>query len=62
MVDDDGGGFVYLTSCPKKPYEDQVGALLALATMDREDKPRKRECRAYQCRRCPAWHLTSQSE
>lgn len=47
--------------CHKKPYRDRIGALMALADIDRRGNPNrpKAERRAYRCPRCSRWHLTS---
>lgn len=45
--------------CRKKRY-DLIGAMLALATIDTTRS--RAEQRIYYCRRCRAWHLTSQTK
>lgn len=44
--------------CGKYVYRDRVAALLALARIERKDKPGRNEKRAYRCR-YGKWHLTS---
>lgn len=48
-------------SSGKVRYRDRVAALLALASAQRTDSPRrpKTERRAYPCPQCKGWHLTS---
>jgi hypothetical protein len=49
-------------SCPKVSYESEDEALRALLSTWQNRSRRRRETRAYQCDRCPKWHLTSQPE
>lgn len=46
--------------CRKRKYKDEIGARLALAVIDREDKAYRpnKEVRAYECPRCGFWHLS----
>lgn len=44
-------------SCGKVRYRSEMEARMILALMP--DKPQRRECRAYECRRCGGYHLTS---
>lgn len=48
--------------CKKKSYENKVDALINLADISRDDRPGRKERRAYFCYNCNAWHLTSQPE
>ena len=43
--------------CKKIRYKTEVDAKIALAFMP--DKPKRKECRAYQCPKCRGFHLTS---
>lgn len=45
--------------CRKVRYRDRVGALTALAKLERQDKPDHTEQRPYRCPTCRGWHLTS---
>lgn len=47
--------------CRKKAYRDRIGALMALATIQRKGNANrtKTERRAYRCPKCGRWHLTS---
>lgn len=50
-----------MTSCKQKVrYRDRIAALMALATLRHQDKAGHIETRAYRCRYCRGWHLTSQ--
>jgi hypothetical protein len=53
-----------MTRCSKYRYRDRIGALMALATVQRQDKSgrAKLEQRAYRCPTCGGWHLTSQAQ
>jgi hypothetical protein len=44
-------------------YKSRIDALLALATIQRQDSSRREseEKRAYRCKRCYGWHLTSRA-
>lgn len=48
----------------KRRYRDRIGALVALATVQRRDDPHrpKTERRAYRCPQCGGWHLTSKGK
>ena len=50
--------------CVKTRYRTRVDALMALASIQATDNPRrwKHERRVYECRRCRGWHLTSEPE
>lgn len=50
--------------CAKRRYRDQIAANLALATITQRDNTTrpKNEARAYYCRPCHSWHLTSQKD
>lgn len=48
--------------CMKLRYRDSVSAKLALAKLQRQDKPHHTEARAYRCRTCQGWHLTSRKD
>lgn len=45
----------------KRSYVSKVDAMMALASIQHRDNQRrnKSECRAYFCRSCKGWHLTS---
>jgi hypothetical protein len=49
--------------CPttRVRYDDRIGALLTLATIQRKDATSRpaTECRAYHCSRCNGWHLSA---
>lgn len=46
---------------PKIRYRDRIAALIALESTRRRGHRRpKNEVRAYRCRHCAGWHLTSQ--
>lgn len=51
-----------MRSCPsgKVRYRDGIAVKFALAGIDNVDLKR-REQRAYRCRACKGWHLTSQA-
>lgn len=49
----------------KLRYADQHAALQALASCmlaNWRGEPKRRELRAYECRHCGGWHLTSQEK
>lgn len=46
-------------ACTKRRYRNEIAARLALAKIQRQDKPGHQESRAYSCERCRGWHLTS---
>ncbi|GAA1593756.1 hypothetical protein GCM10009678_89940 [Actinomadura kijaniata] len=50
-------------ACPtgKVRFRDRIAATLALATIQRNDRPGrdKLEARVYRCPSCGGWHLTS---
>lgn len=48
--------------CPshKVSYPTEISAKIALARLIMQDKPGHTEKRAYRCRACRRWHLTSQ--
>jgi hypothetical protein len=47
--------------CTKTRYRDRIAALNALSRIGRHDEERaKAPSRAYSCRYCHGWHLTSQ--
>jgi len=46
-------------SCRKARYRDEIAAKLALAKVQRQDKPGHTERSAYRCPDCNRWHLTS---
>jgi hypothetical protein len=46
--------------CRKRLYRDTVGAMLALAEIQRKDRPQSREQRYYPCPDGQGYHLTSQ--
>lgn len=50
-----------MTECRKVKYRDRIAALLAMATVQNQDKSHrsKVETRAYYCADCKGWHLTS---
>ncbi len=52
----------HMPNCHKTRYRDRIAALLALATVQSQDKSHrpKLEQRAYFCADCRSWHLTSQ--
>lgn len=54
---------VATTKCtkPGSTYRDKVAALMALAKLQRQDKPGHSERRAYCCHLCHKWHLTSKA-
>ena len=45
----------------KVRYRDRIAATYALAVIQRREKERRREKRAYRCDTCNGWHLTSRS-
>jgi len=47
--------------CRKKRFRDEIAAKLALATVQHRDNPKRPRCeqRAYYCKPCRRWHLTS---
>ncbi|WP_309049048.1 hypothetical protein [Streptomyces sp.] len=49
------------TDCPtgKRRYRDRIGAKYALAVLKESASWRRQETRAYHCRACNGWHLTS---
>lgn len=51
-----------MPKCQKVKYRDRIAALLAMASVKRQDKSHrsKVEARAYFCAKCRGWHLTSQ--
>lgn len=56
-----------MAECPKIRYRDRLAALIALSNTQRGRRnstleARRREIRAYRCRRCHGWHLTSQGK
>jgi hypothetical protein len=49
--------------CVKTRYRDRIAALNALAKIGRHDERGPyAPCRAYACRYCHGWHLTSQEQ
>lgn len=50
--------------CRKRKFPDLVAAKLALAKIQRKDKPRRpyTEKRAYKCPHCHAYHLTHKAK
>jgi hypothetical protein len=50
-----------MSACKKARYRDEIQARFVLATIQRRDGSgrAKIEQRAYRCRECRAWHLTS---
>jgi len=49
-------------SCTKVRFRDEITAKIALYKIARKDDAErsKSEARAYRCRKCHGWHLTSQ--
>jgi hypothetical protein len=46
--------------CGKRLYRDEVAAMIALARLQKDDRPNCREVRYYSCPRTQGFHLTSQ--
>lgn len=47
-------------ACRKRRYHSRVDALIALSSTQMSNNPKRQESRAYFCKRCKGWHLTSQ--
>lgn len=47
-------------TCGKRLYRDSLAAMVALADIQRRDRPEARERRAYKCPTTSGYHLTSQ--
>ena len=45
----------------KVRYVDHIAAKMAISTLSRVSEREKVPSRAYQCKHCKGWHLTSQA-
>lgn len=54
-----------MKTCPrtgKIQYKDRIAAMLALAEIQRQDRPGRHEKDVYKCRFCKKYHLTSMEQ